>query len=259
NMAAAARAHAVEWGKDTGARTLIAYGGAAPLHACRVADKLRIDRILIPAGAGVGSALGFLLAPISFEVVRSRFMTLSGLRLAEIRHLIDEMRAEATAVVEAATDQPLRETLRAYMRYAGQGFEIAVNAPPQDADDFAGQLGDAFAAAYRVLYGRTIPDQDIEILSWTLALGTAPPVQDPESPAQRLRTATPDGGVELFNAIPGGMREAALYQRQRLSPGDHFDGPALIVEDQTTTVVGAGFSGVVNARSHLILERTAND
>ncbi|MXW49586.1 MAG: hydantoinase/oxoprolinase family protein [Gammaproteobacteria bacterium] len=259
NMAAAARAHAVEWGKDTGARTLIAYGGAAPLHACRVADKLRIDRILIPAGAGVGSALGFLLAPISFEVVRSRFMTLSGLRLAEIRHLIDEMRAEATAVVEAATDQPLRETLRAYMRYAGQGFEIAVNAPPQDADDFAGQLGDAFAAAYRVLYGRTIPDQDIEILSWTLALGTAPPVQDPESPAQRLRPATPDGGVELFNAIPGGMREAALYQRQRLSPGDHFDGPALIVEDQTTTVVGAGFSGVVNARSHLILERTAND
>ncbi len=259
NMAAAARAHAVEWGKDSGGRTLIAYGGAAPLHACRVADKLRIDRILIPKGAGVGSALGFLLAPISFEVVRSRFMTLSGLRMADIRHLIDAMRTEAAAVVEAATDRPLKETVRAYMRYAGQGFEIAVNAPPQEASDFAGQLGDAFAAAYRALYGRTIPGQEIEILSWTLALGTAPPVQDPVPAPQCLREATPDGRVELFDAVPGGMREAALYQRRQLSPGDHFHGPALIVEDQTTTVVGADFAGVIDARGHLILERTAND
>ncbi len=259
SMAAAARAHAAEWGKDTGGRTLIAYGGAAPLHACRVADKLRIDRILIPAGAGVGSALGLLLAPVSFEVVRSRFMTLSGLRPAEVRRLIDEMRAQATAVVEAATDQPLGETLRAYMRYAGQGFEIAVNAPPPDADDFADQLGCAFAAAYRALYGRTIPDQGVEVLSWTLALGTAPPTQEPVRAPQRLRQAVPDGSVELFDASLGGMGQAALHQRERLRPGDHFDGPALIVEDQTTTVVGAGFRGLVSAQGHLILERAAHD
>ena len=260
NMAAAARAHAVEWGKDTGGRTLIAYGGAAPLHACRVADKLRIDRILIPQGAGVGSALGFLLAPISFEVVRSRFMTLRSLALPEIRGLIDELRAEASAVVEAATDQPLKETLRAYMRYAGQGFEIAVNAPPQDADDFADQLGDAFADAYRGLYGRTIPNQDIEVLSWTLALSTAPPAQDTVPAPQRLRQAMPQGSVELFDAASSGMEAATLYQREGLRPGDHFHGPALIVEDQTTTVVGRGFCGVVNAQGHLILERkSAND
>ena len=260
NMAAAARAHALEWGKDAGGRTLIAYGGAAPLHACRVADKLRIDRILIPEGAGVGSALGFLLAPVSFEVVRSRYMTLSGIRLAEIRCLIDEMRTEAAAVVGAATSgQPLQETLRAYMRYAGQGYEIAVNAPPQDADDFAAQLGDAFAAAYRMLYARTIPGQEIEILSWTLALGTTPLAQDQAPAPQRLRQATPDGCVELFDAALGEVREAALYQRQRLGAGDHFDGPALIVEDQTTTVVGADFAGLVNARGHLILERIANE
>ena len=258
NMAAAARAHAVEWGKDAGGRTLIAYGGAAPLHACRVANKLRIDRILVPAGAGVGSALGFLLAPISFEVVRSRFMTLSGVDLAEIRRLIDGMRAEAAAVVEAATDQPLKETVRAYMRYAGQGFEIAVNAPPQDADDFADQLGTAFAAAYRALYGRTIPGQEIEILSWTLALGTASLAQEPLPTPQRLRQPTPDGSVELFDADSGSMGQAALHQRERLRPGDHFGGPALIVEAQTTTVVGADFSGTVNARGHLILERTAH-
>ena len=255
NMAAAARAHAVEWGKDSRGRTLIAYGGAAPLHACRVADKLRIDRILIPQGAGVGSAMGFLLAPISFEVVRSRFMTLSGLRLAEVRRLIEEMRAEAAAVVAAATDQPLQETARAYMRYAGQGFEIAVNAPPEDADDFADRLGDAFDTAYRALYGRTIPDQEIEVLSWTLALGTSPPTPDPVPPPPSLRQAKPDGRVEVFSATPGGPCEAALHQRQRLRPGDTFEGPALVVEDQTTTVVSADFSGLVNSHGHLILER----
>ena len=258
NMAAAARAHAVEWGKDAGGRTLIAYGGAAPLHACRVANKLRIDRILVPRGAGVGSALGFLLAPISFEVVRSRFMALSGVDLAEIRRLIDGMRAEAAAVVQAATDQPLKETVRAYMRYAGQGFEIAVNAPPQDADDFADQLGTAFATAYRALYGRTIPGQEIEILSWTLALGTASPGQESVPAPKRQRQATPDGDVELFDANSGAMGPAALHQRERLNPGDRFDGPALIVEEQTTTMVGAEFSGTVNARGHLILERTAH-
>ena len=258
NMAAAARAHAVEWGKDAGGRTLIAYGGAAPLHACRVANKLRIDRILVPRGAGVGSALGFLLAPISFEVVRSRFMALSGVDLAEIRRLIDGMRTEAAAVVQAATDQPLKETVRAYMRYAGQGFEIAVNAPPQDADDFADQLGTAFSTAYRALYGRIIPGQEIEILSWTLALGTASPGQESVPAPKRQRQATPDGDVELFDANSGAMGPAALHQRERLNPGDRFDGPALIVEEQTTTVVGAEFSGTVNARGHLILERTAH-
>ena len=258
NMAAAARAHAVEWGKDAGGRTLIAYGGAAPLHACRVANKLRIDRILVPRGAGVGSALGFLLAPISFEVVRSRFMALSSIDLAEIRRLIDGMRTEAAAVVQAATDQPLKETVRAYMRYAGQGFEIAVNAPPQDADDFADQLGTAFSTAYRALYGRTIPGQEIEILSWTLALGTASPGQESVPAPKCQRQATPDGDVELFDANSGAMGPAALHQRERLNPGDRFDGPALIVEEQTTTVVGAEFSGTVNARGHLILERTAH-
>ena len=161
-------------------------------------------------------------------------------------------------MVEAATDQPLQETVRAYMRYAGQGYEIAVNAPPQDADDFADQLGDAFATAYRTLYGRTIPGQEIEILSWTLALGTTPPTQEPVPPPQSLRQASPDGSVELFDGAANGMEKATLYQRGQLRPGDHFEGPALIVEDQTTTVVGAGFSGVVNARGHLILERTAN-
>jgi N-methylhydantoinase A len=130
NMAAAARAHAVEWGQITEGRTLVAYGGAAPLHAARLADKLKLDRVVIPTGAGVGSAIGFLIAPVSYEVVRSRFMRLSQFDAAAANAALAEMRTEALEVVTAAAQvADLQESRRAYMRYAGQGYEIAVPVP----------------------------------------------------------------------------------------------------------------------------------
>ena len=307
NMASAAHAHAIEWGKDAGGRTLIAYGGAAPLHACQLARKLKIDRILVPQDAGVGSAVGFLLAPVSFEVVRSRYMLLSALRVAEVFALLEEMRAEAAAVVSAATDAPLRETCRVYMRYVGQGYEIAVAPPlrpevvasrsPEELSDdeadagvagrpgghpeadpgsanppgapdaqpgswpvgadaaFAEALGDAFAAAYQELYGRAIPGQEVEILSWTLALGTAPAATQAIPPAQRRRRVPAERTVQVFDASPTKGVDAALHRREALEPGDCLDGPALIVEAQTTTVVTADFSATVHAQGHLILHR----
>ena len=307
NMASAAHAHAVEWGKDAGGRTLIAYGGAAPLHACQLARKLKIDGILVPKDAGVGSAVGFLLAPVSFEVVRSRYMLLSAVRVAEVVALLDEMRAEAAAVVSAATDAPLRETCRVYMRYVGQGYEIAVAPPlrpaavasssPEELSDdeadagvagrpgghpeadpgsvnppgapdaqpgswpvgadaaFAEALGAAFAAAYQGLYGRTIPGQEIEILSWTLALGTAPAETRAIPSAKHRRRVRAERTVQIFDTSSAKGVKAALHRREALKPGDCFDGPALVVEAQTTTVVTADFSAVVHAQGHLILHR----
>ena len=259
NMTAAARAHAVEWGKDTGGRTMIAYGGAAPLHACRLAAKLKIDRIVVPRGAAVGAALGFLLAPVSFEVVRSRYMTLAGLEGAAIQGLLAQMRREAAAVVTGATSEPLDETCRAYMRYVGQGFEIAVDVPALDGSgDVRTGFAAAFEDAYRALYGRTIPGGEVEILSWTLALATRrlKPHRTPQ-PA-RKREARPDCRVSLFDASQGMPIEAALYRREALAAGDWYAGPALIVENQTTTVVTGDFSGTVNDLGHLHLERIAD-
>ena len=259
NMTAAARAHAVEWGKDTGGRTMIAYGGAAPLHACRLAAKLKIDRIVVPRGAAVGAALGFLLAPVSFEVVRSRYMTLAGLEGAAIQGLLAQMRREAAAVVTGATSEPLDETCRAYMRYVGQGFEIAVDVPALDGSgDVRTGFAAAFEDAYRALYGRTIPGGEVEILSWTLALATRrlKPHRTPQ-PA-RKREARPDCRVSLFDASQGTPIEAALYRRESLAPGDWYAGPALIVESQTTTVVTGDFGGVVNDLGHLYLDRIAD-
>ncbi|MFZ5618307.1 MAG: hydantoinase/oxoprolinase family protein, partial [Pseudomonadota bacterium] len=126
-MAAAARAHAVEQGKDIRRRTMIAFGGAAPLHAARLAEKLGLDRIIVPEGAGVGSAIGFLLAPASYEIIRSLPMRLDALDGAKVDALFSTLRAEAEAVVRAAEPTaPLAETRAAFMRYVGQGYEIAV-------------------------------------------------------------------------------------------------------------------------------------
>ena len=129
-MASAARVHAVENGKDTAGRTLIAFGGAAPLHAARLAQKLGIRRVVIPPDAGVGSAHGFLDAPIAYEVVRTLLLRLDRLDHRRVwTRLFAEMRAEAEAVVRLGFPTgELAETRTAFMRYRGQGHEVAVRA-----------------------------------------------------------------------------------------------------------------------------------
>src|SRR5262249_28164857 len=127
NMANAARVHSVERGKVIADHTLIAFGGAAPLHAARLAEKLGIARIIVPPNAGVGSAIGFLRAPIAFEVVRSCYMRLSAFEPATANAIIAEMSAEALEVVRAGSGSaPLVESRSAFMRYVGQGHEIVV-------------------------------------------------------------------------------------------------------------------------------------
>ena len=190
NMANAARTHAAESGKILEGRTLIAFGGAAPIHAARLADKLRIDRFLVPADAGVGSAVGFLLAPISYEVVRSRYARVSDFREEPIRQVLAEMSAEATIVVESGQPgAPIEEITRAYMRYVGQGHEISVDLP----DQLSGAtLRSAFEQAYEAVYGRLIPGLDVEVLSWTLVATAPTPKSVPSSQTTlaELQTST---------------------------------------------------------------------
>ena len=130
NMASAARVHAVERGAVVGQHTLIAFGGAAPLHAARVAEKIGVSRVIVPSNAGVGSAVGFLAAPIAYELVRSRHARLDAFDVAAVSDLLDEMATEARALVEpGAAGAPVRERRAAFMRYVGQGHEITVELP----------------------------------------------------------------------------------------------------------------------------------
>ncbi|NIA28221.1 MAG: hydantoinase/oxoprolinase family protein, partial [Desulfobulbaceae bacterium] len=152
NMAAAARAHAAESGMDLGQRDMVAFGGAAPLHAARLGEKLGVSRIVVPTEAGVGSAVGFLLAPVAYELVRSRQQELSSLDHDLVNQLMHEMHSEALAVVKSgsvATD--LGESRHAYMRYAGQGHEIPVRLPLGTYDH---SHGDVFRQAFEAAYER---------------------------------------------------------------------------------------------------------
>ena len=127
NMANAARIHAVEHGREISGRTLIAFGGNGPLHATRVAARTGIERIVVPRDPGVGSALGFLSAPVSYEIVRSRYTTLDAFDFDAVNRLFEEMEHESRAVVRAgAPDAPIDIVRTAFMRYRGQGHEIEV-------------------------------------------------------------------------------------------------------------------------------------
>jgi N-methylhydantoinase A len=258
NMANASRVHAVEWGKDVTGRALIAFGGAAPLHACRLAEKLGLDRVVVPTGAGVGSAIGFLRAPAAYEVVRSRYLRLGDFDPAVTNALLESMAREAYPVVrQAAPEGRLEERRNASMRYLGQGHEITVELPgrPLEPADASG-LQDAFDQAYEALYGRTIPGLEVEILNWTLSVSTPLPDLTPVGePRTGAPAPPPIGRRPVFDPATAESVETPVYRRTELRPGMAVEGPALIVEDQTTTVLTAGFTAAINDLGYLILTR----
>jgi N-methylhydantoinase A len=257
NMANAARVHAIECGKDLGTRTLIAFGGAAPLHASRLAEKLGVNQIVIPTGAGVGSAIGFLRAPIAYEVVRTRFMPLSQFDNNTVNNLFIDMRSEALEVVRlGAPTGELREVRTAYMRYRGQGHEIDVDLPVREMEksDFA-LLENQFVDVYGAHYGRTIPNLDVEVVSWSLALSTIEALPSPPQGKQTLRHAEPATERLVFDSETSEKRRIPVYMRSNLEPGSEISGPAIIAEDETSTLVSARFDAQINAHGYIVLTR----
>ncbi|TMK03529.1 MAG: hydantoinase/oxoprolinase family protein [Alphaproteobacteria bacterium] len=257
NMANAARVHAIESGKDLQPRTLIAFGGAAPLHAARLAEKLGISRVLVPVNAGVGSAIGLLRAPIAYEVVRGQLMRLGSFEPGLANRLLAGMRAEAEAIVRrAAPAANFAEHRSAFMRYRGQGHEIAVELPVRDftAADRS-TIREMFEAAYRRLYSRAIPGVEIEILSWVVSVSApseghlgAPALEAPSEPKPRSRRP-------IFDPATGEFREADIYWRGDLAPGARISGPAVIAEDETSTVVSPGFDASIDRFGYIELIR----
>ncbi len=257
NMANAARVHAVENGKDTAERTLIAFGGAAPLHAARLADKLGIRQVIVPVGAGVGSAWGFLHAPLAYEVVRTRLQRLDAFDPEMINDLFEGMRVEAEGVVRlGAPDAPLVETRTAFMRYRGQGHEITVTLPNERyAAEHAAELRRRFEEAYTALFGRTIPRLEIEALTWTLSLSTERPPPEAVAPPEPLSAPAANATRRIFDAGSGEYEIAGVYERLALAPGIRVVGPAIVTEDETATVVPRGFGCMINALGQIVLTR----
>lgn len=240
-MANAARVHAVENGEDLAGYTMIAFGGAAPLHAGRLCEKLGIQRMLVPPGAGVGSAIGFLRAPFSFEATRSVYMRLKDFDAAKVRRLLSELESEATSFVRSCDAQaPLTVETRVYMRYVGQGWEIPIDVtraqPTIDA------YRDLFEAQYAKLFSRTVQGLDIEITVWAVNASTAKAIAVTAEAIGPLTPLTATAQREVFDPALGRRVTAGLFQRSEVALGRVAAGPCVIVEDETTIVVPAGSS-----------------
>ncbi len=259
NMANATRVHASDHGDEIESRTLIATGGAAPLHAGRIARKLGIDRLVIPVGAGVGSAHGFLRAPVAYEAVASHVMSLKSFNLQAINALFARLRAEAHDIVNLGVGYgDIVERRFADMRYRGQGHDLQVELPVRDYGPGDGEsLARLFDEAYLRVYNRTIPGLSVEALTWTLELSRAPPQSPGEQTSLRVvhGVAKPSGQRSVFDADLGARVDAGVYHRNALQPGAVFTGPALIIEDQTTTFAPSAFDCAVSEHGHLILTR----
>ena len=256
NMANAARVHAIESGKTYAGRTLIAFGGGGPVHAYRVAEKVGIDRVLVPSGAGVGSAIGFLRAPVGYEVVRSLYQRLGTFDPHAVSALLADMAAEAAAVVAAGSfGAPTTESRLALMRYVGQGHEIPVTLPARAlAEPDIEALRSLFDREYTRFYDRPVPGSDVEIMSFAVTVATVPARRAPPPPPSPASVAVPRR-QPVRDTATGEVTPWPIHDRATLPPSASIHGPAIIAEAETSTLLGAGWTATLDAHGYLDLRR----
>ena len=261
NMTNAARVHAVERGKVIARHTMVAFGGGAPLHAGRLAQKLGIGRVVIPAGAGVGSAIGFLLAPIAYEVVRSRPVDFREFDASAINEMLAGMQREAEDVVRggAPSDAGLAVSRIVELRYVGQGqcLRIELDEGPLSQTD-GSALKDRFEARYRKVFGLTIDGLDVQSVSWSVTVSADPPPNAGPMPEARVpaRDGT-QGSRTIYDSGLGEFLDCPVYSRIEIDPGVEIAGPAIIAEDETSTFVPADFRAAINSSRYIVMERAA--
>jgi N-methylhydantoinase A len=257
SMANAALMHAVERGKDIGAYGLYAFGGAAPMHACTLADRLGIDTVVVPPAAGVRSCFGFLASPLAFEVSRSRTVRLEEADLSKTADLLAALEAEARAPLARAGVTGDAVAVRRFveMRYRGQGYEVEVPAPAGHVDrGWLDGLVAAFEDVYRAYYRHVPAGLPMEAVTWRVrARSPAPSLPPPRAPM--AGASAPKGARPVWLPAERGFRSVAVWDRYRLAPGWQAPGPAVIEEVESTTVIAPAFDVAVDAALNLVITR----
>ena len=259
DVARAFRVHASERGFDYRKCSMIAFGGSGPAHALRIARKLRIPRVVFPAGAGVMSAIGMLVSPLSFEVARTLHVVLKELTPERFARQFAGLDAEARDFLVRAGVEPstIRMSRRLDMRYEGQGYEIEVRLPDAaDAASLHADLPTLFVRSYAEIFSTSLIDEPVEIVNWKAeAIGPEPETSEgfrlagPEA-APRARKGT----RRAYFPNAGGMVDCPVYDRYALVADMRIEGPALVEERESTSVVGVGDTMRVDRWGNLVAE-----
>jgi N-methylhydantoinase A len=257
NMANAARIHLVEKGRDPRDYNLIAFGGAGPVHAYRVAERLKLKTLVCPLAAGVTSAFGMLTAPLAFDFVQSYVTSLSALDFAVLEQIYTDMEERGRALLAAAgVEGDMTMTRSADMRYLHQGFEIRVPLPAgRLTKEDLPALHHAFAEEYQRLYKRLNPGVEIEIVNWRLVVSGPPPHITLQAPAAtgRSLSAARKGERPVYLPEWNGFASCAVYDRYLLPVDVSFAGPAVVEERECTVVLGIQAQATVDDEQNLVI------
>ena len=264
NMAAAARVHGIERGKDLRGYPLFAFGGAGPVHAWQVGRILRVPRVLVPHGAGALSAYGLLAAPLAFDFVRTAPQRLTAADWELINRLFQDMEAEGRRILRGAGVPDAEVTVRrsAEMRYFGQGHEVDVEIPTGILTEASlAPITSSFETAYRLLYSRTPMGVPLEALNWRAVIsGPSPDLTITSGLETGAATVpTPKKHRAAYFPEAGGYVETPVYDRYRLDPSARFAGPAIVEERESTTVIGPGARISVDAHRNLVAEPASGE
>jgi N-methylhydantoinase A len=258
DVAKAFRVHASERGVDYRHCSMVVFGGSGPIHGSRIARKLRIPRVVCPAGAGVMSAFGLLASPIGFEQVQSLRVDLASLTQARFTDIVTSLLDKVMLNMREAgvAEADCRVQLKVDMRYVGQGYEVEVNLPGIEAEEALAAMPAAFANAYEAVFGTSFPEWPVEVIAWKVDVSGPPPGQG-EPYALRHSDAIADasrGRRRAYFPEAGGGIDCPVYARAALRPGDAIDGPALIEEAESTCVLVPGDRAHVDDHRNLVIE-----
>ena len=268
NMANAARVHILEKGLDPRHYAMIAFGGAGPVHAFQVARLVGSPKMLVPVGAGVASALGFLVSPVASEEITSYVARLDRVDWAHINRFLSEMAQKGFDFLSRA-NVPHSEamvTRIAEMRYVGQGHEISVTMPDGElsANNIA-EIERRFKAEYELRYQRSIENVAMEAVTWRVVVSGQSPEIEPSQSVPRPTGKFKTSPSVYENAYFKGTRnvwfpnqktaiDTPVYDRYALPVGQKFDGPAIIEEMESTTVVGLDSTFEVDGHRNILIE-----